>query len=157
MASSSRKSFTATSQEAPGGGAYVELPFDVEATFGSKRPKVMATIDGEAYRGTAVRMGSECHLLLVLKAIRERIGKGPGDRVKVTVEPDTKPRVITPARDMAAALKASKAAVAFWKTLAYSHKREYAQWIEEAKRPETRERRIAKTIELLEAGVKSRR
>jgi len=50
-----KHTFTAAIQNAGGGGAYVEVPFDVEKAFGSKRPKVKATIDGIPYRGTLVR------------------------------------------------------------------------------------------------------
>lgn len=150
------RTFTATIHASDGGGAYVEIPFDVEEAFGSKRPKVCATFDGEPYRGTAVRMGTACHLLIVLKAIRAKIGKEPGDKVKVTLEVDTRPRVIKPPKDLAAALKAEPAAGAFWKTLSYTHQREYVQWIEEAKKPETRERRIGKAIAMLAAGRRER-
>ena len=83
-----KHTFTAPIQNASGGGAFVEVPFDVEAAFGSKRPKVKAMIEGIPYRGTLVRMGTECHLLLILKEIREQAGKTFGDEVKVTVEPD---------------------------------------------------------------------
>lgn len=148
----SPRTFIATIQSAGGGGAYVEIPFDVEETFGSKRPKVCATFDGEPYRGTAVRMGTDCHMLIILKAIREKIGKKPGDRVRVSMELDTAPRVIRPPRDLAAAMKAKPEAAAFWKALAYTHKREYVKWIEEAKRDETRQRRIAKAIAMLARG-----
>ncbi len=65
-----KQTFTAPIKNAGGGGAYVEVPFDVEKVFGSKRPKVKALIEGIPYRGTLVRMGSECHMLPVLKDIR---------------------------------------------------------------------------------------
>ncbi|KAA0217307.1 MAG: DUF1905 domain-containing protein [Leptolyngbya sp. PLA3] len=146
------RSFTATIQSAGSGGAYVEIPFGVEEAFGSRRPKVSVTFDGQPYRGTAVRMGSECHMIPILKAIRERIGKQPGDTVKVTIELDTQPRVITPPKDFDAAMKAEPVAAVFWKTLSYTHQREYVQWIEDAKKPETRERRIAKAVTMLAAG-----
>jgi len=96
-----KHNFTAVIQNAGGGGAFVEVPFDVEKAFGSKRPKVKATIEGVPYRGTLVRMGSECHLLLILKEIREKIGKTFGDQVKVTVELDAEPRVVAIPKDLA--------------------------------------------------------
>ena len=68
-----KRTFTAKIQNAGGGGAYVEVPFDVEEAFGSKRPKVKAMIEGVPYRGTLMRMGSECHILGILKDIREQI------------------------------------------------------------------------------------
>ena len=91
---SKKQTFTAVIQNAGGGGAFVEVPFDVEKAFGSKKPKVKATIEGVPYRGTLVRMGTECHVLIILKGIREQIGKTFGDEIAITVEPDTEPRVI---------------------------------------------------------------
>jgi len=156
MPNPKKHSFTATIQSAGGGGAFVEIPFDVEAAFGSKRPKVKATFDGEPYRGTAVRMGSDCHMMPILKGIRAKIGKQPGDEVTVTLELDTAPREVTPPKDFAAAMRAEPAACAFWKELSYTHQREYVQWIEEAKKPETRQRRIGKAITMLSERVRAR-
>ena len=68
-------------------GAYVEIPFDVKAEFGRGRVPVRATFDGVAYEGSLVRMGTPGHILGVRKEIRRRIGKGPGDRVYVTLVP----------------------------------------------------------------------
>src|SRR3990172_8468914 len=103
-----QQTFTATIQNAGGGGAFVEVPFDVEAAFGSKRPKVRALIEGVPYRGILTRMGTECHLLIVLKEIREKIGKTFGDEVRITVEPDTEPRVIEIPAEVKKAFKTEK-------------------------------------------------
>lgn len=65
--------FTAVIEDAGHGGAFVTIPFDVEQAFGRKRVKVDATFDGEPYRGSLVRMGGECHVLGMLKEIRDRI------------------------------------------------------------------------------------
>lgn len=70
-------------------GAYVEFPHDVRATFGKGRVKVHATFDGEPYDGSLVRMGTPCHILGLQKAIRAKIGKQPGDLVRVTVRERT--------------------------------------------------------------------
>jgi hypothetical protein len=144
--------FSAVIKNAGGGGAFVEVPFDVETAFGSKKPKVKATIDGIPYRGTLVRMGTECHLLLILKSIREQIGKTFGDEVHITVEADDAPRVVAVPKDLAAALKKDRDAKALFDKLSYTHQKEYAAWIEEAKKDETRQRRIAKTLTMLKAG-----
>jgi uncharacterized protein YdeI (YjbR/CyaY-like superfamily) len=101
-------------------------------------------------------MGTECHLLLILKEIREKIGKTFGDEVKITVEPDTEPRVVEIPPELAKAFKKEKAAEAFFNSLAYSHKREYVGYINEAKREETRVRRVAQTIEMLKKRKKER-
>jgi hypothetical protein len=144
-----KHTFKATIQNAGGGGAFVEVPFDVEKAFGTKRPKIKAIIEGVPYRGTLVRMGSENHLLLVLKGIREQIGKTFGDEIQVSVELDTDERVIEIPKDLLKELKKDKEAKSFFEKLSYTHQKEYARWIEEAKKEETRQNRIAKTIEML--------
>jgi hypothetical protein len=151
-----KHTFTAIIQNAGGGGAFVEVPFDVEAAFGSKKPKVKAMIEGVPYRGTLVRMGSECHLLLILKEIREKIGKTFGDEVKVSVEADTEPRVIEVPAELKKAFKSEKEARAFFDKLSYTHQKEYVMWINEAKREETRQNRIVKAIAMLKKGQKVR-
>src|SRR5512145_2076556 len=90
-----KHTFTAIIQNAGGGGAFVEVPFDVEAAFGSKRPKVKALIEGVSYRGILTRMGTQNHLLIILKGIREQIGRTFGDEIKVSVELDVEERVVT--------------------------------------------------------------
>ena len=147
-----KHTFKATIQNAGGGGAFVEVPFDVEKAFGSKKPKVKAMIEGVPYRGTLVRMGTECHLLLILKSIREQIGKTFGDEIQVSVESDAEPRVVEVPSDFARALKQEKSAQTYFKSLSYSHQREYVNHITEAKREETRARRIDRTIEILKQG-----
>jgi hypothetical protein len=134
----------------------VEFPFDVEKTFGSKRPKVKALIEAVPYRGTLVRMGGESHLLIILKGVREQIGKTFGDEVKVIVESDSEPRVAVIPKDLKMELQKDKIARDFFEKLAYSHQKEYVQWIEAAKRKETRESRVRKTIGMLKKNTRTR-
>jgi len=148
------QTFTAVIQNAGGGGAFVEVPFDVEKEYGSKKPKVRAMIEGVPYRGTLVRMGTECHLLLILKSIREQIGKTFGDEVRITLEPDTEPRLVEIPKDLMRELKKDKEAKASFAKLSYTHQKEYVTWINDAKREETRQNRIAKTVEMLKKGKK---
>lgn len=150
-----RKTFKAVILNAGGGGAFVDVPFDVEKEFGSKRPKVKAMIEGVPYRGTLTRMGTECHLLLILKDIREQIGKTFGDEIRITVEPDTEERVIEVPAELKKAFKSEKEAKSFFEKLSYTHQREYVNWINEAKKEETRANRIVKTIEMLKKGKKT--
>lgn len=150
-----KQTFTAVIQNPGGGGAFVEIPFDVEAVFGSKRPKVKAMIEGVPYRGILTRMGTDYHMLIILKEIREKIGKTFGDEVTITVEPDTEPRVIDIPAELKKAFKTEKEAKAFFDKLSYTHQREYVNWINEAKRDETRQNRIVKTIEMLKKGKKT--
>jgi hypothetical protein len=133
----------------------VTVPFDAEAVFGEKRVPVRATIDGLPYVGSLVRMGGDCHVLGVLKEIRAALAKDEGDVVDVVIEEDTAPRVVDVPADLAAALESVPEAARFFETLAFSHRREYVRWIQDAKRDETRAARIARAVELLAAGKKS--
>ena len=151
-----RQTFKATIQNAGGGGAFVEVPFDVERIFGSKRPKVKAMIEGVPYRGTLARMKSEYHILIILNGIREQIGKTFGDEIQVSVELDTEERVIEIPKDLMKELKKNKEAKIFFDKLSYTHQKEYVKWIDEAKKEETRQRRVMKTIEMLKKGNKTR-
>ena len=149
---SKKQTFKAVIQNAGGGGAFVEVPFDVEKEFGAKKPRVRALIEGVPYRGLLTRMGSEHHLLIILKGIREQIGKTFGDEITVTVEPDTEPRVLEIPDDLTKALGQDEEAKAFFDKLSYTHRKEYVNWINEAKKEETRQNRLTKTIEMLKQG-----
>jgi hypothetical protein len=149
---SKKQTFKAVIQNAGGGGAFVEVPFDVEKEFGAKKPRVRALIEGVPYRGLLTRMGSEHHLLIILKGIREQIGKTFGDEITVTVEPDTEPRVLEIPDDLTEALSQDEKAKAFFDRLSYTHQKEYVNWINEAKKEETRQNRVTKTIEMLKQG-----
>lgn len=146
--------FSARIQQGDGGGAFVEVPFDVEQVFGAKRVKIKASIDGIAYRGSLIRMESECHLLLILKEIREKLGKQAGDEVAITVEPDLEPREVEVPPDLQALLEKHPDADEFFQQLAYTYRKEYARWITEAKREATRQQRLLKTIEMLQQRKK---
>lgn len=147
-----KQTFKAVILNPGGGGAFVEVPFDVEKEFGSKRPKVKAMIEGVPYRGTLTRMGTECHVLIILKDIREQIGRTFGDEINITVEPDTEERVIEIPAELKKAFRTEKEAKTFFEKLSYTHQREYVAWINEAKKEETRQSRIVKTIEMLKKG-----
>ena len=144
-----KQSFTAIIEAAGGGGAFVNIPFDVEKMYGRKRVKIKASIGGEPYKGTLVRMGGDCHKLLILKEIREKIGKNIGDEVAVIVEEDLAPRIVEVPSDLQQAFKKNPDAEVFFKRLSYTNQKEYVKWIEEAKRAETRLSRISKALELL--------
>jgi len=144
-----KHTFTATIQNAGGGGAFVEVPFDVEKAFGSKRPKVKALIEGVPYRGTLVRMGTENHILLILKGIREQIDRSFSDEIKVSVELDVEERAAIVPAELKRAFQSDQEAKAAFEKLSYTHQKEYVTWIDEAKKDETRQKRIVKTLEML--------
>ena len=143
------ESFEGVIQEADGsGGAYVEVPAEVlERLGGGGRIPVRATFDGIAYRGSIASMGG-CKALGILKQIRTDLGKGPGDPVLVTVSRDDAERTIEVPADLAAALTEAGLREAFDR-LSFSHRREHVNAITEAKKPETRARRITKALDLL--------
>lgn len=143
--------------DAGGGGMYVEFPHDAASLFGVKgRVPVKASFDGILYRGSMVKMGTDCHILLVLKKIRETLQKGAGDRVHVIVELDDEERKVELSEDVLKELQKNKSAQAAWQKLSFTHQREYHMWVEEAKRAETKTNRIAQMMEKLTAGVKLR-
>jgi hypothetical protein len=136
----------------------IDIPFDVEKTFGSRgRVPVRGTLNGAPYRSSVFRMGGDCHFMAVNRRLREAAGVRGGETVPVTMERDAEPRVITPPADFARALKGDKDAQATWDKLSYTHQREHVQSIEEAKKPDTRQRRIEKSIALLASGKKEAR
>ena len=133
-----------------GGGHLVEIPDDVVVKLGGAgRIPVKASFNGVPYRGSIVRM-SGVSVLGVLKAIIAQASVRAGDRLRVVVENDTEPREVAVPDELAKALGRNRAAREFFGSLSFSHQREYVQWITEAKRPETRARRIDRSIEMLE-------
>ena len=131
-----------------GGGAWVEVPGEVIAGLGGGgRIPVHATFDGVAYRGSTASMGG-CMALGILKSIRTELGKGAGDPVTVTLKRDTAERTVQVPEDLAAALEEAGLRTAF-DALSYSHRREHVNAITDAKKPETRARRITKALQML--------
>jgi bifunctional DNA-binding transcriptional regulator/antitoxin component of YhaV-PrlF toxin-antitoxin module len=143
--------FDAEIQSAGGGGAYVTVPFDVREAFGTARPKIVATFDGHPYRGLISPM-SGCSLIVVRKEIRAAIGKQPGDTVRVTVEADAAPREVEVPADLADALAAHPEAGERFGRMSYTHRKEYVAWIEEARKEETRARRVEKAVGMIAEG-----
>ena len=147
--------FKATIESAGEGGACVLFPYDVEKAFGTRgRVPVKVSFDGVEYTGTMVKYGRPQHMLPMLKAIREKIGKGPGDTVSVVVERDEAVRTIEIPPAFKAALKREKM-LEFFEGLSFTHRKEYIRWITEAKKEETRTARFAKSLEMLRKGVKT--
>ena len=118
---------------------------------GAKRFPVAATINGETWRSTVVRMRGE-FLLGLSKEVRAQVGADAGDEVQVRLSLDTAERTVEIPPALAAALAGDAEAAAAYDQLAFTHRKEFARWIEEAKRDETRERRVAKAVEMLRAG-----
>ena len=131
--------------------SYIEPPFDVPEVFGAKRVKVKATFDGIEYRGSLVNMGG-CYMLGITQEIRNKLGKGFGDEIWVTIEKDEEERTVEVPEDFAAAMNASETAVATFNALPFTARKEYVTWITSAKREATRTDRITKAVDLLSQG-----
>lgn len=130
-------------------GVYIILPFDVSAVFGSRgRIPVRVTINGHVFRTSLAPYGGK-HYLGVNRTVRGAAKVDVGDRVEVSIERDDQPRVINPPDDLANALADNPAALESWERLSYSHKKEFVDAIDDAKKPETRARRILKAVEEL--------
>ncbi len=147
--------FTAKIETGDGGGAYVLFPYDVEKEFGTRgRVPVKATFNGVPYTGSLIKYGNPLHVLPMLKAIRQETGSGPGDVVKVEVWQDDQPRTLEVPAPFRRALEEGEVSAAFDR-LSYTHRREYCRWISEAKREETRSKRLQKAVEMLKKGVRT--
>jgi hypothetical protein len=132
-----------------GGGHLVEVPADVVAALGGQgRIPVEATFGGVPYRGSVVRMGG-LTCIGIRKAILEQIGAGIGSEIDVTLALDTAERTVEPPPELAAALHADPAARSAWDALSYTVRKEHARGIAEARKAETRARRLEATLALL--------
>lgn len=138
------------------GGAYVIIPFNVEEMYGKKRVKIKAWFERVSYRGLLVRMGTPDHILIIKKDIRAQIGKEPGDTVSIKLLEDTEPRTVEIPTDFKKLLNENEVVNAFFEKLSYTHQKEYVQWIEGARKQETRERRMKKAIEMMSKGKKTK-
>jgi hypothetical protein len=130
----------------------IRVPDEVVESLGAgRRPPVRVTINGATYRSTiASRQGQ--FLVGVSAANRELTGVTAGDEVEVDIELDTEPREVDVPPDLAQALDSAPGARRFFETLSYSQKRGYVDPIEQAKKPETRQRRVEKAIAMLRDG-----
>ena len=126
------KRFTAELERVGKTSARFPVPFDLREAFGRARPPVKVTIGGHTWRTTP--------------------GADAGDRVHIAMELDTAPRTVQPPEDLRSALEAGPGALARFEELSFTHRREYAEWVAGAKRPETRTKRVAETVRRVRAG-----
>lgn len=125
----------------------ITIPFDVEKVFGAKRVPVKVKINDAEYRSTVMRMDGR-YMMAVPKVFRNAAGIQAGDEITVIMEKDTEKRKVEIPKDLSDALKKAKLQDVFSK-MSYTHQKEYVNAINEAKKEETRIRRIEKTIEML--------
>ena len=139
--------------EERGPAAAVVLTDDQVAAVGegAKRFPVRATVNGYSWQTSVARMRGE-FLVGLNKEVRTAAGVEAGDTVSVVLELDTEPREVEVPDALAEALAGDDAARAAFDRLAFTHRKEYARWIADAKRDETRERRVEKAVEMLRGG-----
>jgi hypothetical protein len=131
-----------------GPAGMIVLPVDPKAVFGKVRAPVKVTVNGCTFRTTIVAMGGP-PCIGMRSSLREEAGLEGGDVVDVKVELDDEPRVVTPPADLVKALKGAPPAWDRWRELSFTHQREHAEAVEDAKKPETRTRRIASAVAML--------
>jgi hypothetical protein len=134
-----------------GGICFIPLTFDPKSVFGKIRAPVKVTLNGYTYRSTIAPMGG-WGCIPLRKSHREAAGLEGGETLDVRLEFDNEERTVTPPADLVKALEAASAWDR-WRGLSFSHQREHVEAIGEAKKPETRARRIERVVQM----VRSRR
>jgi len=129
-----------------GSMCFVPLTFDPKSVFGKLRAPVKVTLNGYTYRSTIAAMGGPPCVPL-RRSNREAAGLEGGETISVTIELDTDTREVRVPVDLVRALKAAAPAWDCWQTLSYSHRREHVEYVERAKKAETRSRRLARVAE----------
>jgi hypothetical protein len=130
----------------------IQVPEDVVEALGSgKRPPVKVTINGYEYRSTVAVMGG-VYMVGISAEHRAGAGVAGGDEVDVEMDLDTAPRQVTVPADLGAALDADPQARHTFDGLSYSNKSWHVLQVEGAKTDETRQRRIAKSVNILKEG-----
>ena len=118
---------------------------------GAKRFPVVATVNGYTWRTSVARMGGE-FLLGLNREVRQGAGVQASDEVDVTIELDVAPREVEVPEALAAALAADPQASESFERMAFTHRKEYARWVAEAKQEQTRQRRVQQALETIRAG-----
>jgi hypothetical protein len=140
-----------TELQSRGPGVVAEVPEQVMEKLGGRRVPVVATVNGHTWRTTTAVYGGIA-MIGLNKEVQRAAGVGAGARVEVTLERDEAPRDVAVSEALAVALGNDVAAREAFNSLSFTHRKEYARWIEEAKKEETRDRRVAQAIEMLRAG-----
>lgn len=135
------------------GTLFVEVPFDVKKEFGKARPPVEVSINGYSYRSTVSVYGGK-YYVPVRRERREAAGVKAGEIVEVTLAVDTAVRKVKPPPQLSTALAKNGPARAQWERLCYTHQKEHAEAILQAKKYETRARRVRKILEKLTAKTR---
>jgi bacteriocin resistance YdeI/OmpD-like protein/uncharacterized protein DUF1905 len=118
---------------------------------GAKRFPVVATVNGYTWRTSVARMRGE-FMVGLNREVREGAGVQAGDTVTLELALDREPRTVEVPPALAEALDADPEAKAAFEGMAFTHRKEYARWIDEAKKAETRARRVTQAVEMIRTG-----
>jgi len=136
--------------------SFIPIDFDPKTVFGKVRAPVKVTLNGYTFRTTIASMGGVTAIPF-RRSNREAAGLEGNETLDVRFELDTDKREVKPPADLVKAFKAAPPAWARWQDLSFSHQREYAEWIEQAKKPETRARRLAEAVRAIRARPEKKR
>ncbi len=125
----------------------ITIPFDVEKVFGAKRVPVKVSVNGVEYRSTIMRMSGK-FMMAVPKVFRDAAGVKAGETIEVTMEKDSEKRTVEVPEDFAEALRKADLTDVFAK-MSFTHQKEYVNSVKDAKKEETRLRRIEKNLQMI--------
>lgn len=144
-----------TTVQQTGNRFFIRVPFDPNEVWGQKeRHYIRGTVNGHMIRGPLTPEGTQ-FIIPLNPSWRRETDIETGTEVEVTLAPEGA-QIATLAPDIVTALKDAPEALTFFESLATFYRNGYIQWIEAAKRPETRATRIARMVSLLKAGKKQK-
>jgi hypothetical protein len=136
--------------------AWLYFPYDLKETYGvGNLVPFIATFDNHVtYRGSLAKMGGDCAMVLLRKDVFAKIGKKKGETVEVVITLDDTPRKLPIAKDLQKVLQEGNVWEQF-STLSFTHRKEYIEWIESAKKADTRQKRLGKIVSMLKNNIKT--
>lgn len=142
--------------EGTGTWTFLVVPLETSKEFGTRsQVRVKGTVDGLPFSSTLLPTGDGGHFLVVKSDIRRAIAKEAGEKVKVVMEQDSEPRTVGTPKDLQRAIEGNAKAKAAFERRAYSHRKAYVDWVEQAKKAETREGRIRKAVGMIAKGSRA--
>lgn len=136
-----------TKAEGEGTGFFLVIPFDVKEAFGKARPPVVCTLNGKTSWRTTVAVYGGQSFIGVRAEIREQAGVVDGSKINVTLDADDAPRMVETPADLKKALKGSSRKA--WEKMSFTHQKEWVKALDDAKKPETRARRLGQLLQKL--------
>jgi hypothetical protein len=149
------RTFLADIQSAGPKGSWTNFhtPFNTSEVFGKKgRVPVIMLAAGHTFRTSIFPEPDGTGYIQFNKVMQQETGLNAGDQVEVTLTLDPEPRELETPKDLEMLICKNPDAQIYWEKLAYSHKKVYLLWIDAAKQPETRARRIQKAVLNLAVG-----